>query len=667
MKKFFKTFFLLILIAGAGIIAYIFFIEPSVNYQSVYLVPENAAFIIETEQPFEAWETIVHSKAWNNLRSNEFLARLDTSIRSLDSLISSKRALFKLFGSRKIMISAHQYGHMYDFLFIVDLKKISKFKDINKYLQKILGDDFRLTQTEHKGFQIYELYDKDSREMYYFSLVRNQLIFSKNALLLDSSIDQMKELVIGRDLNYIQVARKVSGRGLFNIYINYKYFVRYIENLMGRTNEFMSSLSGSLYYSGITFDIDEDALIKLTGFTTVNDTVSSYFLAVLNSGKGSKNILDITPKRAASYVCIGFDDMMTFYENLENSLGEDIVNEYRDAIQKVEKSLKINIRENFFGWIDDEIAIIQTQPSNLGKENEYAVVIKAKNRHMSQRNLDYINKQIRKNTPVKFKEVDYKGYTINYLHIPGFFRMILGKLLERLEKPYYTIIDRYVIFSNHPQTLKSMVDDYESGSTLANSVEFHNFSKNFSSKSSVFLYIQTPLFLNNLKEFASPEAWAGLQKNKEYINAFPQVGFQVNTADDLLKLELAAQFFENVEDFAPVRYGIETTEPLAAETVKPVQKSDSSRLSGESETMESVIRESEIIVDDLDASRHEEYYESGRLKLTVGLKNGLKHGSFKEYYENGTLKVRGRYKDDRKSGKWSYYDEQGELMEEKIY
>ena len=657
MKKFFRTLLLLIFIAGAGIIAYIFFIEPSVSYQSVYLVPENAAFIIETDRPFEAWDNIIHSKAWNNLRTNAFLAQLDTSIRSLDSLISSKRALFKLFGSRKIMISTHQYGRNYDFLFIVDLKKISKIKDINKYLQKILGDDFRLTQTEHKGFQIYELYDKESREMYYFSLVRNQLVFSKNTLLLVSSIDQMEELVIGRDLNYIQVAKKVSGRGLFNIYINYKYFVKYVENLMGRTNEFLSSLSGSLYYSGISFDIDEDALIRLSGFTTVNDTVSSYFLAILNSGKGSKNILDITPKSAASYVCIGFDDMITFYENLESSLGEDMVSEYQDAIQKVEKRLKINIRENFFGWIDDEIAIIQTQPSNLGKENEYAVVIKAKNRNMAEKNLDYINTQIRKNTPVKFKEVDYKGYSINYLHIPGFFRMILGKLLERLEKPYYTIIDRYVIFSNHPQTLKSIVDDYESGNTLANSIEFHNFSKNFSSKSSVFLYIQTPLFMNNLKEFVSPVVWQELQKNKEYITAFPQIGFQVNTAEDLLKLELAAQFFENVEDFTPVRYEIGTIEPLAADTAALVPKGEVSGL----------IRESEIIIDDLDASRHDEYYENSRIKLTVGLKNGVKQGSFKEYYDDGTIKIRGRYKDDKKTGKWSYYNEQGELIEEKMY
>jgi hypothetical protein len=248
MKKVVKSIFWLISIAGIVILVYIFLIQPQARYQSIYLVPENAAFIIESDKPFKAWDNIIHSKAWKRLRTNAFLAKLDTNIRSLDSLISSKRLLFKLLGSRKILISAHSLNGRYDFLYVIDLKKFSKFRDINKYLQKALGNDFRLTQRKYKEFEIFELYDKESREMYYFSIVKNQLIFSKNYILVEASIDQMDELIIGRDLNYIEVSKKISGRGLFRIYINYKYFDDYIGNLLGKTNEFLSSLTGSLYY-----------------------------------------------------------------------------------------------------------------------------------------------------------------------------------------------------------------------------------------------------------------------------------------------------------------------------------------------------------------------------------------------------------------------------------
>ena len=652
MKKFIKTSALIILTGILSFAVYKFVIEPKESYQSIYLVPENAAFIIESDKPFKAWENIVHSKAWDHLRTNTFLAKLDTGIRSIDSLINSKRYLLKLLGNRKVLISAHSYNNNYDFLYVIDLKKFSKLKKVKNYLPKIFGDDFRLTQRNYNGVEIFELFDIESSEMYYFSLIKNQLVFSKTYLLIESSIDQMGKLIIGRDLNYIEVSKRISGKGLFNIYIHFKYFDNYIENLLGKTNEFLSSVSKSLYYSGVSFDIDENALIKLTGFTSVNDTVNSYFLAILNSGKGSQKILEVTPQRTASFIRIGFDNITSFYENIENSLEDDIYKNYQSAIQKIEKRLNINIQENFFKLIDNEIALVQTQPSNLGKNNEFAAIVKAKNKSVAKKNLDFITKQVKKNTPAKFKDIDYKEYTISYLHIPGFFKMILGNLLSKLEKPYFTIIDRYVIFSNHPQTLKSIIDDYESGNTLVNSVEFYNFSKNFSRKQSVFLYIQTPLLFTNIEEFVGTQAWANMKKNKDYILSFPRVGFQLDNVEELLKLDLTAQYSQQLEEFQPVSYDVERMAVEPVDTSINIQDSESGDL----------IEESGIVIDDLDANKLKEYYESGQLKLTVGIKNGLKHGNFTEYYENGSVKTKGKYKEDKMQGTWSYYSDKGELV-----
>ena len=50
------------------------------------------------------------------------------------------------------------------------------------------------------------------------------------------------------------------------------------------------------------------------------------------------------------------------------------------------------------------------------------------------------------------------------------------------------------------------------------------------------------------------------------------------------------------------------------------------------------------------------------MKLTVGIKNGLKHGNFTEYYENGSVKTKGKYKEDKMQGTWSYFSDKGELI-----
>ena len=76
----------------------------------------------------------------------------------------------------------------------------------------------------------------------------------------------------------------------------------------------------------------------------------------------------------------------------------------------------------------------------------------------------------------------------------------------------------------------------------------------------------------------------------------------------------------------------------------------------------------EITLDDLDAKKHQEFFEDGEtLKLEVYLKDGLKNGSYREYYENGELKVKGKYKNDEPSGVWRFYDEKGKRIRKERY
>ena len=325
------------------------------------------------------------------------------------------------------------------------------------------------------------------------------------------------------------------------------------------------------------------------------------------------------------------------------------------AIEKTEKHLKINFRENFLDWIDNEIALIQTQPSNLGRQNEFAVIFKAKNGKSARENLLFLAGQLKKNSPVKFREIDYKNYTISYLHIPGIFKFLFGKMLERLEKPYFSVIDNWVVFSNHPQTIKSIIDDYESGKTISKSGEVTDFIHYFPNKSLAFQYLQTPVLFTNLKEFVSQATWLSLEENKKYIESFPDIGIHLDSEKDLLKIEIKARFNPYFEEFKPVHY-------LPEASIFYYEDTTSQAVAKETEHIDP-----KIVIDDLDASKHEEFYENGKLKLEVDLKKGLKQGNFREYYDNGEIKIRGKYKNDLMDGTWKYYDENGKITEKKEF
>jgi antitoxin component YwqK of YwqJK toxin-antitoxin module len=242
------------------------------------------------------------------------------------------------------------------------------------------------------------------------------------------------------------------------------------------------------------------------------------------------------------------------------------------------------------------------------------------------------------------------------LSFPGLLKALFGKTLERIEKPYYTFIDEYVIFSNHPQTLKNIIDDYEKGMTLENSDEFNNFAHYFDNKNNAYSYFDIPVLFNNMKEFVNNDTWMKLNKNKPYVTSFPQAGVQIDEKNNLLHVLIKATYDENIEDIAEQRFDINSFMNLF-EDENEVNETDP-HYGWDSPN---------IIIQDLDANVVREFFKDDKIKFEVSLKNGLIHGTYKAYYRNGQLMVRGKYQKDLREGKWKLYDEEGNLTKEKLF
>lgn len=654
MKKVLKILGILILVAVLIYAAFHFFLSGKSSFRSIYLIPPDAAWILESEAPFDAWETIVHSDAWQKVSHIDYLATLNNEIRSIDSLLSHKRLILKTIGHRKILVSTHEYlPGKYDFLFIINIGRLARLHNPEKILSSLLGDSFHLTKRTFENSTIYELLDSGSGEMYIFSFLMDKMIMSTNYKLVEASLKETDKMTLGRDLEFIDVSKRISGRGLFNVYINFKYFPDYINSILGKAGSEVNELQTKLTYAAFTFDIAPGGMIDLEGYSGVNDTVVSLYSSVLNAGAGGIQSQEIIPARVASMVKISFNNATDYYNKILMSLNKSEKNDYQRTLQKYEKKLKISLRDNLLSWIDDEILLLQTQPSNLGRNNEFAAILVGKNNTSPKENLNFIGRQIERNTPIKLREVRYGDYTITYISFPGLIKALFGKMLGKIEKPYYTIIDHYVIFSNHPQTLKNIIDDYTSGNTLENSPDFKNFTRNFNKKNSGFSYFDIPVLFSNLREFVNTETWQKLDKNKVYITSFPKLGIQIDRKDELLHLIIKAEYKEAFEEYDIPSFDANSFLKLFTGTNDEVKGP---------EWYEPV-----IIIHDLDASEMELLNEDGSRKFIVELKNGLKHGTYKEFYPNGNIRVKGKYKKDARDGTWKLYDEDENLIEEIVF
>lgn len=643
--------FLGLLVLYLCYLAYIFILSPKTNLQSIYLIPKDAVFIIESEQPVESWEKISKGKTWRHLKKNAYFSDLTENIQRVDTVFNDNHKLFEFFDNRSLFISVHMISHKdYGIFYVLDLKRIAKLQLLKTYLNTLLDDGYVLSKRIYHEHEILEVHDRESKKTMYLSFIKNQLVASYTHTLVEASIDQYLEPVLGRNLNFLKINQKVGHEDLFRMYVQYHYFDDYIKMYSDRPSDWVKRVSENFLFSGFYFDLDENSTLTANGYTNISGVNEYYLEALQKSGTAKRSVPEVAPNSTALYISYGFDSFAEFYKNFEMVQQNDPeqFESYQTSIAKMEKFLKIDVKEHFVSWIGNEIAVLQIQSHINKSKNDVALVLKANDAEVAKKNLTFVVEQIRKKTPVKFKAVNYKDYEINFLSIKGFFKMLLGGRFDEFDKPYFTQIDDFVIFSDSPNTLKGIINKVSEGDILATSEEFKSFDERFDSESSVFVYSNVPLLFDNMYALADAPTKQKMLKNKDFIICFPQVGLQLSPEDDLFESRLVLNY-RKVEE-------VKRTFKTSTSVNKAIPKKQAS---ASTEITDTVFNLKPIYPTDLNAKSFRKQYTNGNTRFEVDLKDGLKHGRYEEFYSDGTRKIRGRFRDDEQVGTWRYYDKEG--------
>ncbi len=655
MKKAIITF-LVVCVSVIGYFSYKFYLEDTQTLNSIYLIPRDAIYFVSSDKPIVGWKTVRTSETWQHLQTNEYFAELTTNADTLDLILKENSKLLDYLGSKKLVISAHPISkYNYDFLYITDLEKSAKFLQFKALVKSLFNKSYSITERNYKGIEILEFFNKTSRETLYLSVINNNVIASYTHTLVEASIDQLNEPTIGRDLRFIEINKKVHNNKLFQLYVQYNYIDEFVAILTRTNTKWVQNLSKNLVFSGFDIDLNSKNTIRADGFTNLNENSLDYLHAFQNIGVGSQDIAQVAPHRTSSYFSFGFDDFSKFYRNYNILQKEDPerFESISENTKKIEEKLNINIQKNFVNWIGDEIALLKLEPVNEGRNDDFALVLKAKDVAKATKNLDFILERIKKKTPVRFKEISYKEYPIKFMSIKGFFKLFFGGLFEDLVTPYYTVIDDYVIFSNHPNTLKYIITNFIEDNTLSKATNYKEFKSNFENKSNLFVYLNTPMLYPTILNSVGEKTKRSLKVNRAYFTSFSQVGIQLFSQEDMFKSTFIVQY----KDQESIKYSDEFKSPamgplLESETNNELKPIIIVKNSDPFDTIE-------INPSDLNSDEFVLKYPNGKVKVEVPLKNGKKNGVYKAYYKNGDLYFKGRFKDDKRVGKWKKYDTEG--------
>lgn len=638
------------------------FILPDRNIQQIYLVPEDAAFIIQSSAPIDDWGKFSRSATWQCLKNAKAFEEVAKNVETLDEVVRSNKMLLSLVGKRDMLISIHKVRATdWDFLIVLDMQKASKLDLLKSQLETVLvmaGN--QVTNRMHSGINILEMHNPDTQDIFYCAFVDNHFIGSYTSWLVESAINSRNTPKIGLDPSFVEARKLVSGKGLVQVFVNYEYLPQFMTIYLGAGNEYLDLFSKSMSFGGLYFDTDRHRM-EVKGYTLCKDTADPYVAALLNSGKHKMKAHEILSARTALYTNIGFSNPVTFMKELENALSlhdKQLYDSYESSRKKIEGLFGISLEENFLSWMSGEFAITQSEPGLLGHDPELILAIGAKNMKDARENMEFIEKKIRRRTPLRIKTVDYKGFDINYVEMKGFFRLFFGGLFDKFEKPYYTYVDDYVVFSNKASSLLSFVEDYEQKNLLKDNPGFKKAFSYLNSSSTVFLYTDVQKFYSQLKPMVNALTWKQMQADKEILYSFPYWTMQITGEGRSASLRY-------VMDYSP--YTPQAVTAVDADEEDEATGEDSI-LNEEADTEKEMMSELErFYVEKFEGNVLREFYPEGALKSEAEVKEGKRHGRYREYYENGKLKLRGKYSKNQPKGTWKYYTEEGEFERKEKY
>ncbi len=691
------------------------------------VLPQDFVYLLKTNELTDAWREVSQTNIWHHFiqtKGFEYLQSVDTLLNQ--SLLESKTTRY-IFKNRPTAMAAYVTGtQSYDFIYVIDLQSTQYIKQVFDALLKVSGT-YKVRKLTYNQTRVLKLVDKkDPKNVTFISSVDNLLLVSFSYPLLQKILDDKAQNHLLDQPDYQMISGRLEG-SLIQFYFNYKQLPQFARIFFTGAGAATQPIAQQLRLSGFDINHAEERIV-MDGYT-LTDSIPSYLKALLDVKPGKMKSDQIISKRAAMYFSLGFKSFNLFYQSLLEQYaqqGQQKKDTYRKQLHKLESFFKIDLQKDLFDWIGQEISMVKIATDNPQKPADLLMLIGAKDIKAAQKGLLHITEQVRKRSPFKFKTYMYKNFPVNYIHQKRFFKAVLGDLFDKIDKPYYTFIEDYVVFSNSENVLKNFIDDYITGKTLSHDADFTDFKDEFSNKSNVFLYMQMPKLYRILERSMTSQAKQSLTEKKDLLLSFSRIGLELIAKDDLFKTlsvidhdekalakEQAEQLVKKIDKsvhntyFEDLQFRVFFPDSLqVADGVYRTYFDDGKTIALEghvkdnlpqgvwrayyaSGNLKSVVNYKDGAVqgdlfyyfdqkpetlmvethyeEDILQGNYLEYWKNGAQKAKLHYKDGQLNGEAYYYYPTGKLKIKGKYKKGAKKGKWLFYDKNGKVINKKRY
>jgi hypothetical protein len=471
MKRIYIT--LGILLLGVIAMAYLYFsnlsTETNANDLPLNAVAKKASIIFSFDNDKSFYEILSGQDLLQNLlgeEKSETLASLRTN------LITHEEIFGELEGQKIYIGVLPGLANTVDFLISTQLKSTI---DASKILSQLKSKNVLVTNLK----DIYQLTFSDSTTC--FVGIKNKLVLVSNSSLAVQNSLSNQPLEKGF-AEYLKANSRFNKNTLANLYLNFNKMPLLLKNILN------SSLTGELHifnqqntYAAFSYNFSKEKLL-FNGNTVIND--NNYFNLFAEIPEQKINISNILPTQTANYTIYAVNDYADWRKKLialQTTRKES--EQLNKKVTYINQTYRLDLEQIFNKYCNKQFVSFQ-----LNTGEKFGAIALTNGEKLNQLLLDLSAEYA---TDIRI----FKEGNIPYL--------FFGDPFKKFERPFYTIIDNYLVMANNASSINSFLNSYRNGNLLINDENYRVLSDQISNSATVSFYINNKnsndIFSRNLK------------------------------------------------------------------------------------------------------------------------------------------------------------------------
>jgi hypothetical protein len=312
---------------------------------------------------------------------------------------------------------------------------------------------------------------------------------------------------------FVLLPEQQNANSLANLYVNYEQLAPLMQQLFQNKNtDILRSFKVLPALAVLSLNYKSDAFM-FSGITTIQNNEPITYLNLFSDQQPVVNQLkNIFPSTTAYSTNFSVSDPAKFENDLEQwHIRAGIKKEKDKLFSKVKAETGINLRTEFDNLLANEFAIVTTR-----YQEKFAIISV---------------KDGSKLTPFMTNISSMADADIGQFRFEKLPFFLLGDAFSVFRRPYFLIMDNYLILANSEAELKSFYDSYINRKFLSKNDQYNQFDNLLSERSNVAFFIDFKNAQSIFKKDLNADFYDTFEKLEPGWKDFYAASYQFSAAD----------------------------------------------------------------------------------------------------------------------------------------